>query len=264
MKISDSQISFKKMVLFAALSLPVLGASCTDETSPYVENLDNQVEITAVADTNDLETNDENAISLFGQYKSQVSGPIFLMEGGENEGLENVLVVNRSDRSFFVPTNEDTPLWVFGEVRPLDSSDVAGVEIDEIAPYEAAPAVFARRITLVPEPTDLTENPVAFYNQDVTVYGQVDQVGFDRVFILEDPELFDGKGVVVLQMEDVAEQPIPEDARIAVSGILRPFIIADLEQEYDLTLDSDIVRELETEYYEIPVLVSDRITLTND
>lgn len=55
-------------------------------------------------------------------------------------------------------------------------------------------------------------------------------------------------------------EPIPqEDEAIVVTGIVRPFVRAELEQDYDLTWDLDVQKEIEAEYSEKPVLVVDSI-----
>ncbi|MEO1341809.1 MAG: hypothetical protein AAFV28_11865 [Cyanobacteria bacterium J06635_13] len=40
---------------------------------------------------------------------------------------------------------------------------------------------------------------------------------------------------------------------------MRPFVKAEFEQDYDLTWDLDVEREIEAEYTEKPVLVVDSI-----
>ena len=49
-----------------------------------------------------------------------------------------------------------------------------------------------------------------------------------------------------------------------MSGILRPYVIAELEEEYELTWDLNLIEQLEAEYSQLPVLVADLITLTDD
>jgi len=116
----------------------------------------------------------------------------------------------------------------------------------------------------VPEPSELSENTEAFYGQDLTVYGEVEQIDAPNAFILEDPELFEGKGVIVIQTADSTSEIVADDAKIAVSGVLRPESIADLGNEYELSADPDWLDVLGVDYSDLPVLIADRITLTND
>ena len=55
-------------------------------------------------------------------------------------------------------------------------------------------------------------------------------------------------------------QPLAEgEAAVIMTGMVRPFVKAEFEQDYDLTWDLDVQKEIEAEYTEKPVLVVDSI-----
>lgn len=249
-----------RIALIAAFAMPAV-VSCAD-SAPYIENFDpDEVTTNLEADGTAL---DGESVALYGRFEEYLGGTLFVLEESDGGSVSSVLVVNSSDRSFAVPEDAGTPLWAVGEIAPLVPEQIDGVDATVLEPLEGEPALYAERITLAPEPTDLSGNAEPFYNQDVTIYGEVEQVGADNTFILEDPALFAGRGVIVIQTGDVAANEIPDDAKVAVSGILRPYVIADLEEDYDLTWDLELSKELEAEYSEVPVLIADLITPTNN
>jgi hypothetical protein len=42
--------------------------------------------------------------------------------------------------------------------------------------------------------------------------------------------------------------PIKEDTKVVATGVLRPFIVVDIEKDHDLTWDLELQRKLEVEY----------------
>jgi len=250
--------SFRVALITAFAMLAVV--SCADST-PYIENFD-QDEVTTNLEA-DNTASDGESVALYGRFEEYLGGTLFVLEESDGSSVSNVLVVNSSDR-FAVLEDAGTPLWAVGEIAPLVPEQIDGVDATVLEPLEGQPTLYAERLTMAPEPTDLSGNAELFYNQDVTIYGEVEQVGADNTFIVEDPELFEGRGVIVIQTGDVTANEIPDDAKVAVSGILRPYVIADLEEDYDLIWDLELSKEWEAEYSEVPVLIADLITPTNN
>lgn len=256
----------QQLVGLSAVLLPVIVA-CAD-SAPYVDT-DSEPEVTESVDTEDAATADsatanENAIALYGEFSEHLGGTLFVMEATGGVEAGEVLVVNDSQFGFEVPGDAGTPLWAIGEVRPLDISAIDGVDPAALEIYAGEPAVYAQRITLVPEPSELNANPEAFYGEALTVYGEVEQIDTDNAFILEDPELFEGQGIVVIPTADATTEIIPDDAKITASGVLRPAGIADLEDDYGLSADRDLLDVLETDYVDSPILIADLIVPTNN
>ena len=46
---------------------------------------------------------------------------------------------------------------------------------------------------------------------------------------------------------------------VDVTGVLRPFKIAEIDREYNFTRDSGLKKQLELEYKEKPVLIADTV-----
>lgn len=259
MKIFRTKLSLAKVVYLTAVVLPVLVA-CVD-SAPYVDESQPVEESDMAEDENSA---NEEATVLYGQFREHLGGTLFVLEEVGEVDPSTVLVVNDSQYGFEVPGDVGTPMWAIGEIRPLDISQLANIEPAVAEIYDGEPALYAQRITLVPEPSELTENAEAFYGKALTVYGEVEQIAPANAFVLEDPELFEGRGVVVIQTADATDEIIPDDAKVTVSGILRPAGIADLEDESALSAEPNLLDVLETDYADSPILIADLITPTNN
>ena len=58
---------------------------------------------------------------------------------------------------------------------------------------------------------------------------------------------------------NTANTAVKEDQTVAVTGVLRPLVVADLEREYDFNWDEGFVRQLEAEYNNRPVLIAENV-----
>lgn len=202
-------------------------------------------------------------ISFKGEFESALSDSLFLIEPTdlEPEGLrelDEILVVNRTDQAFRVPTNEETPIWVLGEVQLLDADLLEEMDLtpEQRELLEGQPAIIAESVTLAPDPDDLVENAEAFLGQQVTVFGNVELTDNPNTFVIENPGLFQGKGVVVIEGEGANLFDAIGPERAAVSGVLRTYILADLEKEYGLTWELSTREKIEAEYENSPVIVA--------
>lgn len=218
------------------------------------------------ADSGALASQIGESFFFHGAFQNQFSDALFVVQEDEDRGWGEILVLNRSDRAFQVPADVATPLWIYGTVETLTETELAENEVPESEwdNYEGQPFVVAERITLVPPPDELVENADAFIDQHVTVYGQVEPVEADNTFILRDPQLFGNKGVILIQGANADLDQVVGSENAVVSGVLRPYILADLKQDYDLPWDLDLQERLEADYQESPVIVVDQALPANN
>lgn len=266
---------------FSGRSLAILGMlvtltgfgllACTPEPeapAPESEALDSP---TTTADTGTPETSTLAAqigetFYFHGAFQKPFSDALFVVQEDEDRGWGEVLVLNRSGRSFSVPSDVTTPLWIYGTVETLSQEELEnnGVPEAEWANYEGQPVVVAEQINLVPTPEELVENADAFLNQQVTVYGDVQPVEAANTFILEDPSLFSGKGIILIQGANADLDQVVGSDKAVVSGVLRPYVLADLKQDYDLPWELDLQERLEADFEQSPVIVVDRALPVNN
>jgi hypothetical protein len=101
----------------------------------------------------------------------------------------------------------------------------------------------------------LAENPAQYLGKKVTVKAEVENVVGPQVFTLDEDKLAAGPDVRVL-MPRTARQMIRDDARVTVTGTVRPFVLTELERDYDWF---DPTPGLEIEVKGRPVIVADSV-----
>lgn len=217
-----------------------------------------------------IEELEEGATDLIGEEVT-VRGEISEIEPGMsftiNEGGDlfadgDVLVINVSGEMFPQMAAEDIQMQVTGEVGQFVYADVNSLYDLDLDPdlyvdYEDRPVIFASSSALSPDIGEISESPDNFYDREVAIEGQVGEIKSDTAFTMNEGDLIGTDDLLVV---NVTGEPIPaEEQRVVVTGMLRPFVVADLERDYDLTWDAGVVEELEAEYSQKPALVVDGI-----
>ena len=186
-------------------------------------------------------------------------------------GNETILVVNASGQPIVLNTNNSIEVQVTGQVAKLVLADInrrygaLGLDPNLYVDYEGKPAIIAQSIAPAPEPGQLTSNPSRYYGKPVAVTGEVGKILSPTTFTLNDEQLFGGNDLLVLVANrKSANKPanttaVKTNETLAVTGVLRPFVVADLERDYDLTWNLNLQKQLEAEYKTKPVLVVDAI-----
>jgi hypothetical protein len=174
-------------------------------------------------------------------------------------------VIDRSGKLLPALPEDNIKVQVTGRVdRVITSNTVENQDLDlspdVVTLYKDRPAIIAESIILSPDPGEVTENPQDYYNRPVAVKGKVENVLAKNTFTFSEynPNLLKPeKDLLVLS---IAPQPTPRsNAEILVRGRVRPFSIAELERDYNLNLNPELKKRLESEYSQQVVLVIDNI-----
>lgn len=249
---------FSRKGAIALVTVAVLLPACTsNQPEAAVPESEQNVTTEEVAD--DTEELIGQTVTVRDEVEATEEPNTFKLTDDEFFGGEEVLVINASGTPFLLPTDGDTEVQVSGEVRQFVIADIErefGFDLDPTlhAEYEEEPAIIADSIALAPEPGEITEDPEQFYNQPIAVEGEVAEVRDVNSFTLNDEELFGGEDLLVLNASPT--QTIEDGETVAVVGELRPFVVADIERDYDLTWDLETQQELEAEYREKPVFIA--------
>lgn len=172
---------------------------------------------------------------------------------------DELLVFNSSGVPFIPPEEDDVEVQVTGVVRTFILADIErelGVDLDPdlYVDYENQPVIFARSMALAPSPGEVTDEPEEFYGRAISVEGEVDEIFSPVAFTLNDPDLFEGEDLLVINA--VPERVVEDDETVVVVGELRPrLVVEDIERDYDLGWDSELRTKLEVEYERKPVLI---------
>jgi hypothetical protein len=190
----------------------------------------------------------------------------FTMGSNQFFGQQPILVVNASGKPFVLPAGQTPDVQATGTVRNFVLADIEreyklGLDPNLYRDYENKPAIIAQSLALAPEPGKIGQNPEMYYGKTIAVTGEIGDVKNPTVFTLDEDQLFGTQDLLVLNAKPKQNAANPNLAvtkgeTIAVTGVVRPFVVADLERDYNFTWDQGFVRTLEAEYKNRPVLVA--------
>ncbi|PSN12806.1 hypothetical protein C7293_18685 [filamentous cyanobacterium CCT1] len=105
---------------------------------------------------------------------------------------------------------------------------------------------------------EVAENTEGYIGQTVTVRSEPIEVVGDSSFTVSDDQFFGSEPILVINASgEPLLLPEDDDVEVQVTGEVRNFVIADVEQEYDLTLDPTLYEE----YEEQAVIIAQSIAL---
>ncbi|MEM7714499.1 MAG: hypothetical protein AAF349_13155 [Cyanobacteria bacterium P01_A01_bin.68] len=173
-----------------------------------------------------------------------------------------VIIINASGKVFNLPTNKDTEVQVTGMVRELDIPKLEKefnlrLQDKVYEDYKNTSAIVAQHIALAPEVNDIAENPSKYYNRRLALTGEIENIKNPKMFTLDEDDLLGAQDLLVLN--PTPGMAVNNGQTVAITGVVRPFRLAELERDYKLTWDSGLKKQLEFEYKEKPVLIADTV-----
>ncbi|MEO0456785.1 MAG: hypothetical protein AAF152_09400 [Cyanobacteria bacterium P01_A01_bin.114] len=220
-------------------------------------------QVTQEALSSDTESLIGETVAIRGEVREMIEGISFVLEDEQVFGGEDILVINQGEPIALLDGDE-SDLRVIGTVQRLGVADFAkeyGLTLDPelYAKYEARPAILAQSVLLAPSPDELTREPEKYYNRRLAVVGEVEEILSPTTFVLDEEQMLGGEDLLVIGQAPMS--PLEADADVVVTGILRPYISAEFEREYDLDWDLSVKSVIEAEYTEKPVFVADEVSL---
>lgn len=199
-------------------------------------------------------------VTVRSEVEKKVGAHSFTIGDDKLFGNEKILVINASGAPTVLP--DDMKLQVTGKVAKLVVADIErdyklNLEPELEVEYKDKPVIIAQSIALAPEVGEITRNPSAFYGKTIAVKGEVEDIVSPNSFRLDEDGLdgvIDNKDLLVLNT--TPGQTVKDNQKVVVTGVLRPFVVADFEKEYDLKWDLTVQKKLEAEYKEKPALVT--------
>jgi len=208
----------------------------------------------------------DNTAQLLGKTVTIRSEPVkklgpssFTVSDQEFFGNESILVVNATGKPFVLPAESGQEVQVTGTVRNFVLADIEreyklGLQPNLYTEYESKPAIVAQSMALAPTPGELTSDPQKYYGKTLAVSGEVESLRSPNSFTLDEDKLIGGQDLLVIHT--VPKPSVREGEKVAVTGVLRSFVLAELERDYDLQWDLTLKQKLEAEYTNKPVLVA--------
>lgn len=243
--------------LVLALMAFILPACSNDEA-----NVPGAGNVTTKEVANNAQALAGETVTVRSEPKGKVGPTSFTVGDEKFFGSEPIVVINASGEPFTLPADDDIEVQVTGKVRNLVLADVEKEYNLKLDPqyyieYENKPAIIAQSIALSPDPGDITKNPEKYYNKRLAVTGEVEDIQDANTFTLDEEKLFGATDLLVLNPKP--KTAIKDDEVVAVTGVLRPFVLAEFEREYELGWDLKLKQKLEAEYKTKPVFVADSV-----
>ncbi len=202
-------------------------------------------------------------VSVRGEAERAVGESSFLLQDDQLFGGEELIVVNATGTPFVIPDDEPTEqVQVTGEVRELVVAEFEreyGLDLEPelYAEYENRPAIVAQSIAFAPDPEEVSEEPEQYYGRTIAVSGEIGEQIAPDTFTIRDEGLFGGEEILVVGV--TPDPALDENEEVVVTGVLRSYVAAEFERDYDLGWDLNVRQQIEAEYTERPVLVADGV-----
>ncbi|RUR84211.1 hypothetical protein ACF3DV_30400 [Chlorogloeopsis fritschii PCC 9212] len=176
---------------------------------------------------------------------------------------EPIVVVNASGKAFDLPDDPNVAVQVTGEVRNLVIAEIERefklqLQDENYRDSINKPVIIARSITLAPTPAQIRANISTFSGKKLAVTGKVENIQSPVLFSLQENRLFGGQNLPIL-LNTPPKVAINKGQTIAVVGVVRPFVVAEIERDYKVTWDLQVKRQLEAQYNNSPVLIAQAI-----
>ncbi|MBW4595339.1 MAG: hypothetical protein KME46_21155 [Brasilonema angustatum HA4187-MV1] len=228
---------------------------------------DNRLAPAQVVNTYDLSKKTDNftgeTVTVRSQPIKKVGLASFTVSDQRLLGGEPVVVVNASGLAFDLPTDNDTRVQVTGDVRNLNIQSIErdynlNLQDKSYKNYINKPAIIAKSILLAPRVGQITQNPRKYYGTRVAVTGSVDNIQSPVLFTLDESYSLGAENLLVLFIA-TPKRVINKNQTVGMVGVVRPFVVADIEREYRMTWDQRVRQQLEADYKNKPVFVADTI-----
>lgn len=201
-------------------------------------------------------------VSIRGDVEEIAGDHAFLLGGDLLFGGEGVFIINASGQSLDLIEGEGTNVQVTGEVREFILDDIEseyGFDLDNnlFADYENQPVIVAQSMALSPDPSNISNNPEAYYFRRLAIEGNIATMLNANTMTISDEGLFGGDGILAISPSEAITAG--EGAKVVITGVLRPYAYADIDQEHNLAWNLDFQEKIKSEYQNKPVFIIDSI-----
>ncbi|BAZ08995.1 hypothetical protein NIES4071_08010 [Calothrix sp. NIES-4071] len=250
-------------VLLLLIVLAMLTRGCNFFVSEP-QNITSQI-----TNTNEIKRETDDFIGKSVAIRSKPVQRIGLRSFAVNDrrlfGGKPIVVINASGVPFNLPEDRNIEVQVTGQVRNLNIPEIERkfklkIQDEYYKDYINQPAIIAHYIALAPKPAQVTAQPQQYYGRRVAIIGEVKDIQSPSLLKLDEDKLIGGSDLLVL-LKHPSRVAINEGQTVAIIGEVRPFVIADIERNYNLNLNWgwNLRKKLEAEYKNTPVLVADSV-----
>jgi hypothetical protein len=203
------------------------------------------------------------AVTIKSEAMTKIGQSSFTINNQKFLAGQPLVVINASGKPFDLPPNQNTPIQVTGEVRNLNIPEIEqeynlNIQDEYYTDYVEQPAIVARHLALAPQITQINQTPEQYYGHQLVVTGKVTNINSPVLLTLNEGQLFGEQNLVVL-LKAPATVAINQGQTVSIVGEVRPFVVADIERDYNFTWDENVRQQLEIEYGNRTVLVAETV-----
>jgi hypothetical protein len=104
-------------------------------------------------------------------------------------------------------------------------------------------------------------DPAEYVGETLTISGEVVKSYGPQAFAIREEEYFSADEAMLVVTNDPEAAALNEGEYVELTGEVQILTVADLDQEYNVALDNDIVEEIEVTYAESPFFVAENIQM---
>ncbi|MGC1394154.1 MAG: hypothetical protein WA828_07715 [Coleofasciculaceae cyanobacterium] len=262
-KAAAISLAFLTMLLSACTTNNTADPTVQTNVSPTVGATTAQTNVSTEEVANKTNALIGKSVTVRSEVDKKVGANSFTIGDDKLFGSEKILVINASGAPTVLP--DDVKLQVTGKVAKLVVAEFEkeyNLKLEPVieAEYKDRPVIIAQSIALSPEVGEITKNPAAFYGKTIAVKGEVEDIVSATAFRLDEDGLdgvIDNKDLLILNKSP--NQAVKNNEVVVVTGVLRPFVVADIERDYDLKWDLTVQKKLEAEYTQKPALIAKQV-----
>ncbi|MEC4983158.1 MAG: hypothetical protein SAJ37_06025 [Oscillatoria sp. PMC 1068.18] len=184
----------------------------------------------------------------------------FIIHNGDLWNEKEILIINQTGKPVQI-ANSNIEIQVTGEVgefNVVEEEKEMGIgDSEHYVKYADKPTIFARSIALAPKPEDIANDPEQYYNQRVAVEAEIEEIVDENSFTL-DASGFSDRDLLVVNIDSLGSKP-REGQTVVVTGTIRPLQVTQVETDYQITWDLEMINKPEAEYKNKPVLFADKM-----
>ena len=246
----------------ACLSVVTLSACAKSSQSPIA--LEKGILVDVAEITQNVESFIGQSVLVRNDVRETIGDRGLILDKDRVFSGETILVINTSQMPLIFSSDKTPEVLVSGKVERLAFRELEpkyGLNLDSrlYTQYEGKPVIIATSLILSPDPEDLTRNPELYYGKHLAIKGEIEDLKSYGVFELDEERVFGGEDLLVVQLKPRVE--LEEKQTAIIYGRLRPFIVAELERDYDLAWNLSMQKQIEAEYSQKNVLVAEKIQL---
>lgn len=135
-------------------------------------------------------------------------------------------------------------------VLPACSNPSPTAETDETTGYESEVAEQTETLE------GAAENTSEYLGEIVTVSGEIQALYDQDTFVIRDEEYFEPDADILVINTNPTGLMLDVGEFVQVTGEVNKFVLAEIEEDYDITWDNELVKEIEADFVEGPVIVA--------